>query len=282
MTAATDGYGTEPTFVSVDDAEGYGVEDIGIGGEGPDRLVVPDVAPPGAYRICTANSLENICTPIEIVAVGDAPIPVEPGGGIGDGAGPPVAEWLYGEVRPELDALLGSPLDEFEAGVTDLGWGPVRVAVVDGEPQDLTDDLVPGRVNVAVEQRDGDQLVVAAAVEALDGDPTAEATIVDVYDGVGFYPACGNETLTHEGVEWHQVNRVEYPEIYDRAANGFRENAPEAVTVQRFAPRVAEPGPGDDIGTLVVWSDDVAYFVSDSGDLWAWLVQDELTYEWVC
>ena len=284
MTAVTNGFGTEPSFVSTDDAAGYGWEDIGVGGEGPDRLVVPDVAPPGTYRICTANSRENICTVIEIVAIGDAPIPVEPDGGIGDGAGPPPAEWLYGEPRAELDALLGRAVDEFEAGVADLGWGPVRIAVVDGEPQDLTDDLVPGRVNVAVEQRDGAEVVVDARIEA-DPDTGAlgnEATVVSVHDGVEFYPACGNESLTHGGVDWYQVQRNEHPETYDRAVGGAREQAPESVMVRGFAPRVAEPGPGDDVGTLVIWSDEVAYFVSDSGDLSAWLVTDELEYGWEC
>ena len=46
--------------------------------------------------------------------------------------------------------------------------------------------------------------------------------------------------------------------------------------------RVMEPGPGDDVGTLVIWADGVARFVSDSGDLTAWMVTDEITYDWVC
>ncbi len=32
-----------------------GVEDIGVGGPGPDRVLVPEVAAPGIYRICTAQ-----------------------------------------------------------------------------------------------------------------------------------------------------------------------------------------------------------------------------------
>lgn len=108
------------------------------------------------------------------------------------------------------------------------------------------------------------------------------ASIVEVYEGVNFYPACGNEQLTHGGIAWYQVQRNEYPEIYELVTNGNREDPPESVAVRGFAPRVVAPGPGDDVGTLVVWSDGVAYFVSDSGDLTAWLVDDELTYPWEC
>ena len=109
-----------------------------------------------------------------------------------------------------------------------------------------------------------------------------EATVVEVYDGVDFYPACGNEQLSHDGTTWYQVQQNEYPEIYERVTNGNREDPPETVAVRGFAPRVVAPGPGDNVGTLVVWSDGVAYFVSDSGDLTAWMVDDELTYPWEC
>lgn len=281
LTATNADDGTTPTWAPYD-ADGYAWESIGIGGEGPDRLVVPDDAVPGSYRVCTANSAQNICSPIDIVPADEVPMPVEPDGGIGDGAEPIPDGWLYGVERDELADAIGRPLAEFEAVVAELGWGPVRIAVDDGEPQALQDDLVAGRVNVAIEPRDGQQVVIAARVEALDGDPTPEATIVDVYEGVNFYPACGNEQLEHEGIVWYQVQEFEYPEIYDRAANGDRENPPEGAAPAGFAPRVVAPGPGDDVGTLVVWSDGVAHFASDSGDLTAWLVTDELTYEWVC
>jgi hypothetical protein len=42
------------------------IEAIGIAGPGPDRILVPDVAPSGNYRICTANAAENFCVAIEI------------------------------------------------------------------------------------------------------------------------------------------------------------------------------------------------------------------------
>lgn len=47
---------------------GFEVPDIGVAGPGPDRVAIPEVAEPGAYRICTGNARQNFCTPIEIIA----------------------------------------------------------------------------------------------------------------------------------------------------------------------------------------------------------------------
>ncbi len=47
-------------------AEPIAVEDIGVGGPGPDRVPIPEVAEPGDYRICTGNAGENFCVPIRI------------------------------------------------------------------------------------------------------------------------------------------------------------------------------------------------------------------------
>jgi hypothetical protein len=267
LTATTDSYGSSPSWVPFG-SEGYGWEDIGISGPGPDVLVVPDSAVPGDHRICTANSLENIC--VEIVV--DERLPLGPGT-----AGP-------------LVGLLGLPLDEFEAGVVGLGYGPVRVGWRDGESLAVTEDLQPGRVTVAVENRDDVDVVVDARIEAdtetgvLGPDATAptEVPVVGVYEGVSFYPACGDESLEHDGVRWYQVQDSDYPDVYARVVDTPRERAPGGAGIRGFALRVVEPGPGDDVGTLVVWADGVAHFTSDSGDLTAWLVDEELTYRWTC
>ena len=42
------------------------IEDIGVMGPGPDRVVIPPVASPGSWRICTGNAGENVCVRIEI------------------------------------------------------------------------------------------------------------------------------------------------------------------------------------------------------------------------
>jgi hypothetical protein len=38
-----------------------GWEDVGIGGPGPDRVVVPDIAEDGTYLLCTANAPDQAC-----------------------------------------------------------------------------------------------------------------------------------------------------------------------------------------------------------------------------
>lgn len=47
--------------------EDIAIPDIGIVGPGPDRVVIPEPATPGAWRICTGNAAENVCVRIEIV-----------------------------------------------------------------------------------------------------------------------------------------------------------------------------------------------------------------------
>lgn len=44
----------------------YAWVDIGVGGPGPDIAVVPDVAEPGVYRLCTANSVRKSCVLITV------------------------------------------------------------------------------------------------------------------------------------------------------------------------------------------------------------------------
>lgn len=57
-----------PRDWSVAGSEEFAIPDIGVGGSGPDRVVIPEVAKPGTWRICTGNAGENVCTTIEIVA----------------------------------------------------------------------------------------------------------------------------------------------------------------------------------------------------------------------
>ena len=62
----SDANGGRPMWFTLGDAD-VAVEAVGIGGPGPDRVPIPEGIEPGAYRICTANAGENICTPIEVV-----------------------------------------------------------------------------------------------------------------------------------------------------------------------------------------------------------------------
>ncbi len=45
----------------------YGCIDVRIDGPGPDRILLPTNAETGDYRICTANTLANFCSRLEIV-----------------------------------------------------------------------------------------------------------------------------------------------------------------------------------------------------------------------
>jgi hypothetical protein len=58
---------TYPTWHRPGD-ESVAIPDIGIAGVGPDRVIIPEEAPPGDYRICTGNAADNVCVRIEIVA----------------------------------------------------------------------------------------------------------------------------------------------------------------------------------------------------------------------
>jgi hypothetical protein len=65
----SDGPGPDwPRDWSVAGSEDFFIPDIGVGGSGPDRVLIPDIAQPGTWRICTGNAGDNICTTIEIVA----------------------------------------------------------------------------------------------------------------------------------------------------------------------------------------------------------------------
>lgn len=48
--------------------EGYGVIDVGVGGPGPDGVVLPDDVEPGEYRICTANAGDEFCALLEVTS----------------------------------------------------------------------------------------------------------------------------------------------------------------------------------------------------------------------
>ncbi len=50
-----------PSWWSVEDSDNRGWHQVGVSGPGPDRVLVPDTAPPGAYLLCTANALDEAC-----------------------------------------------------------------------------------------------------------------------------------------------------------------------------------------------------------------------------
>lgn len=199
LTASAEGYGGAPSWVPAG-TDGWGVDDIGISGTGPDRLVVPDTIAAGEYHLCTANAVVDVCGLLVVFDPGELVVTTEP-------------------------------------------------------PKQTPTESIP---------------------------PIAEPVpLQGVYEGVEFYPACGDERLVHEGVTWYQVHEADYPEVWAAVVAAVREEPPAADAVRGLV-RVAPPGPGDDVGTLVVWFDGVARWVSDSGTLSTWMVDDELSYDWVC
>ena len=65
--APADGGPNEPSWIPAADGE-PGWELAGIGGPGPDIIEVPGTATDGTYRVCTAISPENHCTPIRVAS----------------------------------------------------------------------------------------------------------------------------------------------------------------------------------------------------------------------
>lgn len=111
--------------------------------------------------------------------------------------------------------------------------------------------------------------------------PGGGVSIVDVIDDVAYYIGCANETVTVDGARWFPVpewGSDTTADLYEEITVVERERPAGPIG---FAPRVAPPGPGDDVGTLYVYADGVAWYESDSGQS-IWLTRDEIAYDWVC
>lgn len=59
-----------PDWWSVEDSAGRGWEDVGIGGPGPDHVIVPDTAPTGDHLLCTENSVIEACAILTVTGPG--------------------------------------------------------------------------------------------------------------------------------------------------------------------------------------------------------------------
>jgi len=116
------------------------------------------------------------------------------------------------------------------------------------------------------------------------GTPAGEVHKVGTYTDVPFYPACGNEILEYEGSIWYPL----LPDDQKPAPTDLPEPTGQAAGasggrgISASVHLVVAPGPGDDTGTLTIYDDGTAYWVSDNGHLDTWLTTDEITYEWVC
>ena len=98
-------------------------------------------------------------------------------------------------------------------------------------------------------------------------------TIIGRYDEFAFYGPCGNHSIDVDGVTYFQLYQHEL-EVLDESIY------PSVDSAAGFA-RVAPPGPGDDVGTLLVYSDGMARYESDSGTV-DWFSDEPHTYNWEC
>ena len=139
--------------------------------------------------------------------------------------------------------------------------------------------------------------LVGGAQQSWDAtdDFGAPGAPIAAYSGVAYYPACGNETLTFDGEAWFPFDPANTDELpaepladaptpspvasaLDGARGAGGAGMPAAIPVGAVAP----PGPGDDVGTLVIYENDLAYWESDNGTLARWLTHHYLEYNWVC
>lgn len=112
---------------------------------------------------------------------------------------------------------------------------------------------------------------------------TAPGRQVSVVAGVAYYPACGNELLTHDGTVWYPFTPERPQDFPTPVARGDGGPGPGlSRDAPIVLPAVVAPGPGDDIGTLTIFDNGIAYFVTDSGDLSTWLTTEKITYTWAC
>jgi hypothetical protein len=116
-------------------------------------------------------------------------------------------------------------------------------------------------------------------------DYGAPGAVVAIYAGVAYYPACGNETLNFDDREWFPFDPSNAADLPSDPLSEVPGSDTSAAAVSAFAGpvgAVVAPGPGDDVGTLVIYQNDLAYWESDSGTLSTWLTTSKIEYDWVC
>lgn len=116
-------------------------------------------------------------------------------------------------------------------------------------------------------------------------DPDGIVTISAAHWGVEYYGACGNETVVVDGVTYYPLLAEEQARLaIDRYPTSAAEQAEllgETDDALWDIQRVVAPGPGDDVGKMLIYIDGTARFESDSGRV-LWLSAEPKTYEWDC
>jgi len=137
--------------------------------------------------------------------------------------------------------------------------------------------------------------LLAAVTLALVGCSSApvstDITIVAVYENVHWYPACATSPIELGGRLFYPlpygappVDESQYPLPTANSRPGEDRGSIDSSVGFLLSvplPRVAPPGPGDDIGTVIEYSDGMARFESESGNV-AWLTLEKQYYGYVC
>jgi hypothetical protein len=114
-----------------------------------------------------------------------------------------------------------------------------------------------------------------------DGAGADPVEVLRVVEDVEYYGACGDETLIVDGSSFYPLLPDEVDALdQDRYPTSAVVTEPEEG-LGRTVLLVAPPGPGDDIGLLLVYADGMARFKSESGWI-IWLTTEPRTYNWVC
>ena len=101
-------------------------------------------------------------------------------------------------------------------------------------------------------------------------------------ENVGFYPGCGDGPLKQGSLTWYPISRENWATPHTDVS-GAAASVTGGRGVAATLPMVsAPPGPGDDVGTLYVYRDGIAYWRSDSGDLDRWFTLVPQVYYGVC
>lgn len=99
--------------------------------------------------------------------------------------------------------------------------------------------------------------------------------------GVDYDPTCGNETLQGDGRTWFPFTPSNADEFPDPALEIL-----PMIDGLRAAGTSGETGEASeapyDVGTLVIYENGLAYWVSDSRAYDTWLTNRELDFTWLC
>lgn len=140
-----------------------------------------------------------------------------------------------------------------------------------------------GRGSVAWDAMSAASLALVALLAGCQGDePSAGSTeVAETIAEVDYYYACGNEVLElPDGRRFYPfVDQDHVDENAYLSAPLPQSASARLATVTLIA--VPMPEPGEDTGTLTIFEDGTARFVSETG-IEAWLTDEEQTYNWVC